>query len=239
MYEAMVKEAYENILGIEKEAGVGYEKFRKRLADKAALRRHEKSDLDALAVDQRNARTESRTDLKNKKSDDSASNFSAYAANVNARNNDIVKNYEGRMQNKNTAAEKKLARKNQARTDKASRFADMAGLINAMNDRDADNYARVLGLSNTMRSQRAENIAARRAIGHSYIADTAGTADLKAAQRAHRLELAEQRKAEKAAAFYEEAQLVKEAAENDYMEACAYEEAALTILNELGYFDED
>ena len=43
--------------------------------------------------------------------------------------------------------------------------------------------------------------------------------------------------AEKAAAYYDEAQLVKEAAEADYAEACAYEEAALAILNQLGYLD--
>lgn len=43
--------------------------------------------------------------------------------------------------------------------------------------------------------------------------------------------------AEKAAAYYDEAQLVKEAAVDDYNEACAYEEAALAILDELGYLD--
>ena len=43
--------------------------------------------------------------------------------------------------------------------------------------------------------------------------------------------------AEKAAAYYDEAQYVKEAAIDDYNEACAYEEAALTILDELGYLD--
>ena len=43
--------------------------------------------------------------------------------------------------------------------------------------------------------------------------------------------------AEKAAAYYDEAQYAKEAAVDDYNEACAYEEAALTILDELGYLD--
>ena len=41
----------------------------------------------------------------------------------------------------------------------------------------------------------------------------------------------------RAAAYYDEAQLVKQAAEADYAEACAYEEAALQILDELGYLD--
>ena len=45
--------------------------------------------------------------------------------------------------------------------------------------------------------------------------------------------------AEKAAAYYDEAQLIKEAAANDYEVACAYEEAALNILGELGYFNEE
>lgn len=44
--------------------------------------------------------------------------------------------------------------------------------------------------------------------------------------------------AEKAAAYFDEAQLIKEAAANDYEVACAYEDAALSILGELGYFDE-
>lgn len=43
--------------------------------------------------------------------------------------------------------------------------------------------------------------------------------------------------AEKAAAYYDEAQYAKEAAEADYAEACAYEDAALQILDELGYLD--
>ena len=46
-----------------------------------------------------------------------------------------------------------------------------------------------------------------------------------------------QKAAEKAAAYYDEAQYIKEAAEADYAEACAYEDAALQILNELGYLD--
>lgn len=40
-----------------------------------------------------------------------------------------------------------------------------------------------------------------------------------------------------ASAYYEAAQFAKEAAEADYAEACAYEEAALDILDELGYLD--
>ena len=46
-----------------------------------------------------------------------------------------------------------------------------------------------------------------------------------------------QKQAEKAAAYYDEAQYIKEAAEADYAEACAYEDAALAILDELGYLD--
>ena len=47
----------------------------------------------------------------------------------------------------------------------------------------------------------------------------------------------EQAAAEKAAVYYDEAQYVKEAAEADYAEACAYEDAAIQILDELGYLD--
>ena len=47
----------------------------------------------------------------------------------------------------------------------------------------------------------------------------------------------EEEVAEKAAAYYDEAQYAKEAAEADYAEACAYEDAALQILDELGYLD--
>ena len=43
--------------------------------------------------------------------------------------------------------------------------------------------------------------------------------------------------AEKAAAYYDEAQYVKEAAEADWAEACAYEDAAIQILDDLGYLD--
>lgn len=43
--------------------------------------------------------------------------------------------------------------------------------------------------------------------------------------------------AEKAAAYYEAATMAKEAAENDYNVACAYEDAALEILADLGYID--
>ena len=47
-----------------------------------------------------------------------------------------------------------------------------------------------------------------------------------------------ERAAEKAAAYYDEAQYIKEAAEADYAEACAYEDAALAILDELGYLED-
>ena len=44
--------------------------------------------------------------------------------------------------------------------------------------------------------------------------------------------------AEKAAAYYEAAVMAKEAAENDYANACAYEDAALEILDELGLLED-
>lgn len=38
-------------------------------------------------------------------------------------------------------------------------------------------------------------------------------------------------------AYYEASQMAKEAAQEDYAEACAYEDAALDVLDELGYLD--
>ena len=47
----------------------------------------------------------------------------------------------------------------------------------------------------------------------------------------------EEETAEKAAAYYEAAVMAKEAAEADYANACAYEDAALEILADLDYID--
>ena len=237
MYETMVKEACEEILGIDKEAGVRYNRFMKNIADRRALRRNEEADRAELKMDQRNARTVSRKDLRNKKTDDNLANYRGYIGSVNAGNDEAVAQYAKLMENRNLETARKAERKHQKRVDKARRLADTAELYNQMNDNKAATMGRTSELVKQMRGQRAENTAARRAIGHSYITDVAEGADLRAKQRAHRLDLAEQRKAEKAAAYYDEAQLVKEAAEADYMEACAYEEAALAILDELGYLD--
>ena len=43
---------------------------------------------------------------------------------------------------------------------------------------------------------------------------------------------------ERALAAYDAAQMQKEAAENDYDSACAYEDAALQIMDELGMLDD-
>lgn len=43
---------------------------------------------------------------------------------------------------------------------------------------------------------------------------------------------------ERALAAYDAAQMQKEAAENDYDSACAYEDAALQIMDELGLLDD-
>lgn len=44
--------------------------------------------------------------------------------------------------------------------------------------------------------------------------------------------------ADRALAAYQVAQMQKEAAENDFDSACAYEEAALQIMDELGLLDD-
>ena len=84
----------------------------------------------------------------------------------------------------------------------------------------------------------AKSVALNSAVG-------AGSRSLAHKFRTNRLDklMAEQNRrqsqaaAEKAAAYYDEAQYVKEAAEADYAEACAYEDAAIQILDELGYLD--
>ena len=58
------------------------------------------------------------------------------------------------------------------------------------------------------------------------------------------LALAKKRKqdqdiAEKAAAYYEEAQMLKQAAQEAFNEAQLYEDAAIEVLAEMGYFEEE
>ena len=45
--------------------------------------------------------------------------------------------------------------------------------------------------------------------------------------------------AKHAMTYYEQAQMMKEAAEADFVQASAYEDAAIDILSELGYLDEE
>ena len=242
MYETMVKEAYNNIVGFEKEAGVGYNRLLKDIADRGALRSNEKADRKELAMDQRNARTIAKKDLRNKKTDDNLANYGGYIDSVNASNDAAVAQYDKLMQLRNQAKTRATELKNQKRSDKAKKLADTAELYNQMNDEKAKNLGRTSEIVKQMRGQRAENTIAGRSINHSLMyGDAAEMAGLKAKQRAHRLDLAEQRKAEKAAekaaAYYDEAQFMKQAAEEDYLEACAYEDAAIEILDELGYLD--
>ena len=64
------------------------------------------------------------------------------------------------------------------------------------------------------------------------------TFDRQTARNIANSRLAEQMNAQKVAAYYEEACLAKEAAENDYNVACAYEDAAMQILGELGLLED-
>ena len=75
--------------------------------------------------------------------------------------------------------------------------------------------------------------AAEGAIGGALVGVGSGLIDTLRKREEARKEEA----AEKAAAYYDEAQYAKEAALSDYDEACAYEAAALEVLDELGYLD--
>ena len=90
--------------------------------------------------------------------------------------------------------------------------------VNALNQMDVD-YGRAA------RNAAHGDYAAQRELGYAGLSD-----DRVAAKKAAKA-------AEKAAAYYDEAQYVKEAAEVDYAEACAYEDAAIQILDDLGYLD--
>lgn len=70
------------------------------------------------------------------------------------------------------------------------------------------------------------------------LANTSSTLDQQTARNIANARLAEQMNAQKVAAYYEEAQLAKEAAEADYEVACAYEDAAMRILGELGLLED-
>ena len=101
---------------------------------------------------------------------------------------------------------------------KGRAFNSVVDRVNALNQMDVD-YGRAA------RNAAHGDYSAQRDLGYAGLSDNRVAAK-KAAKAA-----------EKAAAYYDEAQYVKEAAEADYAEACAYEDAAIQILDELGYLD--
>ena len=157
MYEAMVKEAYDNILGFEKEAGV------KDVAATAwgGAKKASKGYVDALTA------KGVREIRKAKKADPN-----------------VIEKWMGKEWTKNSR--KKM--------DKAA-VKELGKTVGAVGG-----TAAALGLA---------------AYGGKKLYDKA--------------------KARKAQQALEAAETQKEAAENDYLEACAYEEAALEVLAELGY----
>lgn len=136
------------------------------------------------------------------------------ASNTIDRGNSKMKNMS--IQSKTDLYGMKMGAKDRA-------FGRAIDRVNALNQMGGD-YA----------AQRAAHgdYAVQRALGYAGLSD-----DRVAAKRAAKAERKAAKAAEKAAAYYDEAQYVKEAAEADYAEACAYEDAAIQILDELGYLD--
>lgn len=260
MYDAMVKEAFDNIIeGFEKEAGpvvdrmgVSANRFLKRRSENAATRASETEDRSELAFDQRNRKATAKNAIKNMRAEDARRYGKDYADLVNL----------GVAQGKRINADKNEI--NKALIDtmlarKAAKAVMDKQLLDAMTARKAaklDMKARSgADFSDTMGmyvdQQKATNDAnlakanARRDLGRFYAQNAAERATLADAHRGARLGIAEarlaeslDRKAQKVAAYYEEAQFAKEAAEADYEVACAYEDAAYQILDELGLLED-
>ena len=260
MYNAMVKEAYENILeGFNKEAGpvldragVSANRFLKRRSENAATRASENEDRSDLAYDQKNRKATAKNAIKNMRLEDARRYGKDYAALVDL----------GVTQGKRISADKNEMNKALVDTMLARRAAKAEmdkQLLDAMTARRAAkldmkarsgaDFSDMMGLA--VDQQKAINDArlaqrnATRDLGRFYAQNAAERATLADAHRGARLATAEarlaeslDRKAQKVAAYYEEACLAKEAAENDYNVACAYEDAAMQILSELGLLED-
>lgn len=219
-YDSMVKTAYEEIVGIDKEAAfegtkAKWNRMMQRRAEKEALRASELKSIDALNRKHKDRKLDDKTSLKNLRSehlDALNREGTAYGKAVNEHSKE--------RRNVRTAIRNSKTDYRSLGLDHSLAEADM------MNDSVRRYNLRA-----------ADAVKARRDINRSA-ANAAEMANLRAAQRAHRTDLAEAAlAAKKAEAYYDEAQYIKEAAEADYAEACAYEDAALAILDELGYLD--
>ena len=191
-YEEMVKEAYEEIIGLDKEAAPKVDrinKYKDYYSNSGSQQKLMNAAADRALI--REERAELRDKMKAAKGTDE------YAA-LKAKNKELKKE-----RNKNILTQ-----------------------LNPITNAKAN-------IGHALKSPKQSLLGVYGGMGEAFDDDAAKT---RIAVDTYNKRKAE-RAAEKAAAYYDEAQLVKEAAEADYAEACAYEEAALAILDELGYLD--
>lgn len=260
MYDAMVKEAYENILdSFEKEAGpvidrmgVGANRFLKRRSENAATRASEGEDRSDLRFDQKNRKATAKNAIKNMRLEDAKRYGKDYADVVDfevARN----KRISADKNEINKALVDTMLARRAAKADMDKQMLDAITARKAakldMKSRTGADFSALMGMAaNQQKAINDSNLAkanARRDLGRFYAQNAAERAALADTHRGARLSTAEarlaeslDRKAQKVAAYYEEACLAKEAAENDYNVACAYEDAAMQILGELGLLED-
>ena len=144
-----------------------------------------------------------------------------FRRNIDASN--TIDRGDSKMKNMNIQSKTDLYGMKMGAKDRA--FGRAIDRVNALNQISGD-YNRA-----ALRAAHGD-YAAQRDLGYAGLSD-----DRVAAKRAAKAERKAAKAAEKAAAYYDEAQYVKEAAEADYAEACAYEDAAIQILDDLGYLD--
>ena len=270
MYDDMVKIAYDEICGFEKEAAFDRLKGKMRRGranayeDRAysAGTSYARHTLRGQRMNEANSGLAS---IKGKKYSSKAEQMSDRVNQYNAMNDSRLDQYKALIDAANkrlsdTASIKAEALKNKAdlkklRNERDIRLMEAAyGATNKANSDAADIYREMQGAKSRKAERNADITNAYNTLGHTYgyqgnrAADLAlkadrasGYAGLAEARANAKAEAKAARKAakqaEKAAAYYDEAQYAKEAAVDDYNEACAYEEAALTILDELGYLD--
>lgn len=230
MYENMVKEAYENIVGVEKEAAFDGIKAKlstgaRRREEDAVERTKNRVGMAQLYNDQAHNRAAARVEVGKRRLAHTAERMSDAAVLANKNIADSSANRAAKMEAARAYLEAKDNLKASKNTQLARAYNDFMNGAQA----EADRKVAIRGMKKDIRNLR-----------YGQYADIADAKLQNAAAHENRLharvnEIAAQKAAEKAAAYYDEAQLVKEAAEVDYNEACAYEDAALEVLAELGY----
>ena len=285
MYDEMVKNAYEEICGIDKEAAFeGAKAWHRHNVARRAEDRAYKANTDAghstlrgkLQNEKRNAASDIVSSIyggqsdkvKDKMTRRSKANTDALKRDIAAR--ETLSDYSGKLKDaRNAKSDYKRSqeramsdyvadrakRKSAYKDDAYKRQLDAANALesgivdvaNMKNTSKAELHKMKMDARNRAmgRSTDIANAISNRAHEYGYYANRAAHKDYDAKRDLGFANLAAKRvadkkaekAAEKAAAYYDEAQYIKEAAEADYAEACAYEDAALQILDELGYLD--